>query len=115
MTLAIAFSSVDVIIHAGQAEWWQIVATATPFATTTALVLAVAVACYPARRRNSSPTTMWTEWWDRAEWALNMALDENPERRRVGLAALEQLSASGPMGKEDAQILAEAQAVLKRP
>lgn len=53
---------------------------------------------------------MRAEWWDRAEWAL----DQNPERQRVGLAALEQLGNSCPMGKEDAQILAEAKAVLGR-
>lgn len=56
---------------------------------------------------------MRAEWWDRAEWAMDMAMDARPERRRAGLAALEQLGTSDLMGKDDAKIFAQAKAILK--
>lgn len=52
------------------------------------------------------------EWWSRAEWAMDMALDDKPERRKVGLAVLDQLSVDRFVGKEDAQIVAQARALL---
>lgn len=48
------------------------------------------------------------EWWRRAQWALDAALDDKPERQDVGLAVLETLNTSKLAGAEEAQILAEA-------
>lgn len=91
---------------------WDLVkpAASSTTAAATGHEVAVAVVSYLAHWHSLTGTTMRAEWWDRAEWAL----DQNPERQRVGLAALEQLGNSCPMGKEDAQILAEAKAVLGR-
>lgn len=115
MNLPNASSHIDVVVHPEPAEWWQIVAAFTPLAVLlgiTALVLWLSVR-RPASNSVAGVETR-AEWWDRAEWALDMALDDKPERRKVGLAVLGQLGTDRFVGKEDAQIVAQAMAVLNR-
>lgn len=115
MTVIDASGRTDVIVRTGPAEWWQILAAFTPLAALLGLVLVVGISWYSAQRSTPTQATMRAEWWDRAEWAMDMAMDARPERRRAGLAALEQLGTSDLMGKDDAKILAQAKAILKRP
>lgn len=44
-----------------------------------------------------------------------MAVDDRPEKRRAGLALLEQLSSGGTLSKVDAEIVANAKALLGKP
>lgn len=111
MNLDNAVSSIDVIIHAEPAEWWQVVAALTPLAALLVLMFVVLTLC----RSTTAPAAgldRHAEWWSRAEWAMDMALDDKPERRKVGLAILDQLSTDRFVGKEDAQIVAQARALL---
>lgn len=95
-------SAMDVTVHTEAAEWWQIVVALTPLA---AVPIAAITFWFACRRQP-------TDRWGRIEWALNLATDGNPQRRRVGLAALEQLSADQFVRNEDAQIIAQARALL---
>lgn len=115
MNIANASSHIDVVVHTEPAEWWQIVAAFTPLAVLlgiTALVLWFTV------RGPASNSVVGVETradsWDRTQWALDMALDENPARRNVGRAVLEQLGTSNVIANEDAQIVAQAKALLSR-
>lgn len=78
---------IDVIVPA---EWLQIAAAFAPLA----LVLALApfAIWYFFLRRKPEP-------WSRTQWALNMALDDRPEKRHSGLAALDQPPAAIPCSK----------------
>jgi hypothetical protein len=108
-----AVSSIDVVIHAEPAEWWQVVAALAPIAALLVLVFVVLTLC----RSTTAPAAgseRRAEWWSRAEWAMDMALDDKPERRKVGLAVLDQLSTDRSVGKEDARIVAQARALLNK-
>lgn len=104
------------IVHTEPAEWWQVVLAFTPLAAFL-VILAAVIALYAFRLPASAGVTgseMRADSWDRTAWALDMALDESPHRRKVGLAVLEQLSASRLMGKEDTKIVAQARDLLNR-
>jgi hypothetical protein len=45
---------------------------------------------------------------------MDMALDNKPERRKVGLAVLDQLSTDRFVGKEDAKFVAQARMLLNK-
>ena len=78
-----AGSSIDVVIHAAPDEWWQVLAALTPLA---ALLAMAAVTIWYTFRRTAPDNVMGaksrSDSWDRAVWAIDMALDDKPERRR---------------------------------
>lgn len=102
-------SRIDIIIHDGDAEWWQIVAAISPLVILLGVIL-MAVLIWLTRQRRTDTTMPGTppDWWERARWALEASLDDDPKKREVGLAALELLNASNLSGKEESQIIAEA-------
>lgn len=106
MDLSDAWNSIDVIVHPSPPEWWQIAAAFGPLA----LVIAVVPFAfwYLCPRRKPEP-------WSRIQQALDMAVDDRPEKRRAGLALLEQLSSGGTLSKVDAEIVANARAILGKP
>lgn len=115
MNIADASSRIDVVAHAEPAEWWQILVAFTPLAAI--LGITAVIVWYAVRGLASSGVAgveNRSDWWDRAEWALDMALDDNPARRNVGLAVLEQLGSSNVIANEDAKIVAQAKALLNR-
>lgn len=59
VNLANASSHIDVVVHTEPAEWWQITAALTRLAALPVLVFVMVI-----------------EWWSRAEWAMDMALDD---------------------------------------
>ena len=85
------------------------VAALTPLTALLVLVFVLFTLC----RSTTAPAAgseRHTELWSRAEWGMDMALDAMPERRRVGLAVLDQVSTDRFVGKEDAHIVAQARA-----
>ncbi|MCI0140664.1 hypothetical protein KNN17_03635 [Arthrobacter bambusae] len=114
MNLLSAVSSIDVVIQAEAVEWWQVVAALTPLAALLLPVFVVLRLC-KSTTAPAAESERHAEWWSRAEWAMDMALDHNPERQKVGLAVLNQLSSDRLVGKEDAHIVAEARALLNKP
>ena len=45
-------------------------------------------------------------WWQRAQWALDLSLDDDPARAAVGAAVLVHLAGSDLAGREEARLLA---------
>lgn len=110
-------SRIDIVVHTGDAEWWQIVAALGPLvvllvAGITWLILrqGAFVATVPVDDKTSAGSQ--SAWWSRARWALEATLDDKPARQEVGLAALELLNTSSLSSKEETMIIAEA---WKRP
>jgi hypothetical protein len=110
-------STIDVIVHAGDAEWWEIVAALVPLV----VLLIAGIGWFALRRPTVADAVVFdaetiasgrSDWWSRARWALEASLADNPVRQEVGLAALELLNASSLSGKEETLIIAEA---WKRP
>lgn len=119
---------VDVFVHAGPAEWWQIVAALGPLAILTGALLAALISWRTLRQRTAADALALSqrreadtsalqqktdadsraEWWRRAQWAFEATMDEKPEKQDVGLAILELLNTSKLAGPEEAQIIAEA-------
>lgn len=115
MNLANASRGLDSVVHEEPVEWWEIVVAFTPLAALLGIA-AVIVWCVVRRPASGCVAGAETraEWWSRAEWAMEMALDDTPERRNVGIAVLKKLSTVHFVGKEDAQILAQAMVLLDR-
>lgn len=121
-------SPVHVIVDAGPAEWWQILATLGPLAILVGAVLAALISWRTLRQRTAADALALSqkndadtnalrqktdadsraEWWRRAQWAFEAAMDDKPEKQDVGLAILELLNTSKLAGPEEAQIIAEA-------
>lgn len=105
--------TIDVIVHTGDAQWWQIAAAIGP-----EIMLVVALIIWFALRQRAGKATGafadeggpedGSEWWCRARWALEATLADKPARQEAGLVALELLTASRLSGKEETRIIAEA-------
>jgi hypothetical protein len=111
----------DVFVHSGPAEWWQILAALGPLAVLLGALLAAFIGWNTLRQRTVADEKALAqkreadsraEWWRRAQWAFEAAMDENEEKQDVGLAVLELLNTSNLAGPEEAEIIAEA---WKRP
>jgi hypothetical protein len=113
-------SRIDIVVHTGEAEWWQIVAAIGPLVVFLGVVLFIVIRWLTTRHRTASDGLALagetraggSEWWPRARWALEATLSDNPARQEVGLAALKLLNDSSLTGKEESLIIAEA---WKRP
>ena len=106
-------SRIDVVVHTEPAEWWQILAAFTPLVILLGITaLALLYSVRRAASNSQAGVEMRADSWDRTRWALDMALDNNPKRRKVGRAVLAQLSTDHLIRKEDAQIVAQSRALL---
>lgn len=74
-----------------------------PAAIALAAVVALIVGLAPARRRAGADRR--GQWWKRAQWALDLTLEQDPHRRAVGLAALEVLATSDLARPEEVRLL----------
>jgi hypothetical protein len=110
-------SRIDIIIHNGDAEWWQIAAALGPLVVIIGAVLIAVIGWLTLWPRtvadavafgSEATTDSQLHWWHRARWALEASLDDDPARREVGLVALELLNESSLSGKEETLIIAEA-------
>jgi hypothetical protein len=99
-------SRIDVIIHNGDAEWWQIAAALGPLIVIIGAVL-LAIGWLTVRDLETTAGSQ-SDWWPRARWALEASLDDDPARREVGFVALQLLNESSLSGKEESLMIAEA-------
>lgn len=76
-----------------------VISTAGPLFTLLAALIAggIAIMAYKQRKRADNQA----EWWRRAQWALDHAADEDVEKGRIGLRALEYLLKSSLTTQED--------------
>jgi hypothetical protein len=107
-------SPVDVFIHSGPAEWWQILGALGPLAVLLGALLAGLISWSTLRQRTAADARALAqkreadnraEWWKRTQWALDQALDEDQNSKALGLAALAVLTHSELARTEELELL----------
>jgi hypothetical protein len=75
-----------------------------------AAVLAAVIAYLAARRQAAvnRETARRDQWWDRARWALDLTLIDDPECRIIGLATLGALATSEWAAEHEGDVIAAA-------
>lgn len=86
-------------------EWLQIVSAAAPLATLFAAVVAggIAVAALVQRHRADKRD----QWWKRAQWAMDLAINGDLPAKSVGIQALTKIGESKLLAREEEEFLYE--------
>jgi hypothetical protein len=112
--VAIAPVPVPVSVVAPPPEWWQIVAALGPFAVLIAALAAAVDGLMTLHERRKADAgslaqkaeaDMRSEWWSRAQWALDASLSGDAIRRRMGLRIMAVLARSELAGTEETRII----------
>lgn len=98
-------------------HWWEVLSALGPLAVLTAALLTFALgwktlnqrrradAAALAQRREADQRS---EWWARAQWAIESSLSEDPRRQETGLGVLNLLAQSELAGEEEIAIISIA-------
>ena len=99
-------SPATLTLQTGPAEWWEVLAGLSPVAVLLAAIVAAIIGLLTLKQR--SQADMRSEWWVRAQWALDASLSDNPKRAEVGLNIMSVLAASQLAQREEIEILSAA-------
>ena len=92
---------VDIISNG--TPWWEVVSSFGPLAI---LLTAVITGVFAWRNiRDRREADQRSQWWSRAEWALDASMSEDPPRQEIGLGVLDSLAGSDLAGPEELAIL----------
>jgi hypothetical protein len=99
-------SPIDVFVHTGPAEWWQILAALGPLA----VLLAASIAAYVAWKTLAQKAVAddRSEWWKRTQWALDAVYSGDRKLGTVGLKVLKVLGESELAGDGELAVLEAA-------
>ena len=89
-----------------QSEWWNVLEALGPLATLLAAAVAGFIAWQALKERSLADRR--SEWWSRAQWALDASLSADMERKATGLGVLALLAKSHLATEEEIEILATA-------
>lgn len=92
-----------VYAYSGPPEWWEILAALGPWI----LLLVAGFVWWLALRQETKDVTR-NDQWARALWGLEASMDENPNKRRVGIAVLDLLHKEAAADSDVARIVAQA-------
>lgn len=84
-------------------EWLQYVAAFAPLSTLAAAVIAGWIAWRTLAQRREADRR--DQWWQRTQWAIDLAMDRNFSRSIVGLVTLKHLAESDLCTSEDYEML----------
>jgi hypothetical protein len=115
MILQQATEPVDVVIVSnGHPQWWEIVASFGPMA----VLLAAGITAWigwksldqkaeadRAALEQKAEADERSQWWERAQWALDASLSDDPFRKEIGLGVLDLLARSKLAGEEEAALI----------
>lgn len=110
-------SPVHVIVDAGAAEWWQILAALGPLAVLLGALLAAFVGWNTLRQRTTADAKALAqkresdnraEWWKRTQWAIDSSMSDEPDRAKLGLRVMSVLAESTLAGPEELKIITSA-------
>lgn len=99
---------------ANPAEWWQIVAALGPLAVLAGAALAAFIGWRTLRQKAAADALALkqrtraddrAEWWKRAQWALDKALEADEDAKALGLASLAVLARSDLAREEELELL----------
>lgn len=93
-------SPIDVIVHASPAADWQVWAAFAPLIAAVVAGLIAGAALWQKRRADNR-----SEWWRRAQWALNASLSKNPSEAEMGQKAIDLLGRSKLATTEELALL----------
>jgi hypothetical protein len=105
---------VAVVVQTGPAEWWEVLAALGPLAVLLAAAIGAAVSLRTLTQRAVADTAALaqqreadnrSEWWNRAQWALDSSLSGDPRRAELGLGVLAELADSGLASPEELRII----------
>lgn len=97
---------VDVYLHSGPADWWQILAALGPLA----VLIGAGIAAYVGWRtlKQKAAADDRAEWWRRTQWALDAVYSGDARRGTVGLKVLKVLAESDLAGPGELAVLEAA-------
>lgn len=107
----------DVFVHSGPAEWWQILAALGPLAVLLGALLAAFIGWNTLRQRTAADAKALAqkreadnraEWWKRTQWAIDSSMSEEPDRAKLGLRVMSVLAESSLAGPEELKIITSA-------
>ncbi|ACL41981.1 hypothetical protein Achl_4030 (plasmid) [Pseudarthrobacter chlorophenolicus A6] len=107
----------DVFVHSGPAEWWQILAALGPLAVLVGALLAAFIGWNTLRQRTTADAKSLaqkreaddrSEWWKRTQWAIDSSMSDEPDRAKLGLRVMSVLAESKLAGPEELKIITSA-------
>lgn len=92
-----------VTVVAAPPEWWQIVSALSPLAVLVAAIVAATVGLLTLRQKARSDNR--SEWWRRAQWALDASLSRSRSEAEMGQRAIDLLGRSELASHEELALL----------
>ena len=96
-------SPLPVTVVAPPAEWWQILGALSPLAVLVAAIVAAIVGLLSLRQKARADDR--SEWWRRAQWALDASLSRSRSEAEMGQKAIEILGHSELASREELALL----------
>jgi flagellar biogenesis protein FliO len=96
-------SPLPVIVVAAPPEWWQILNALSPMAVLAAAIVAAVVGLLSLRQKAQADNR--SEWWRRAQWALDASLSRSRSEAEMGQKAIEILGQSELASREELALL----------
>jgi hypothetical protein len=126
---------VSAALDATPAQWWEVLGALGPLAILVGAILAAVIGGFTLRQRTKADALALaqkresdakaleqkrraddrSEWWRRAQWALDRALDARPSTKALGLATLEVLARSTLAHAEELELFDIAWASVNDP
>ena len=96
-------SPIPVTVVGAPPEWWQIVGALSPLAVLVAAMVAAIVGLLSLRQKARADDR--SEWWRRAQWALDASLSRSRSEAEMGQKAIEILGHSQLASREELALL----------
>ncbi|MGO4582800.1 hypothetical protein AB4Z38_02760 [Arthrobacter sp. 2RAF6] len=96
-------SPLPVTVVAAPPEWWQILSALSPLAVLAAAIVAAVVGLLSLRQKARADDR--SEWWRRAQWALDASLSRSRSEAEMGQKAIDLLGRSELASSEELALL----------
>lgn len=103
----------DVFVHSGPAEWWQLASAWGPILVLLGALVAARIAWKALEQRTKADALALeqkrdadgrSEWWRRTQWALDRSLDSDKNTKALGIDTLEVLAKSKLAQEEELEL-----------
>ncbi len=108
-----AMAPVSAALDSATAQWWEVLGALGPLAILLGAIVAAVIGGFTLRQRAQADNR--SEWWSRAQWALDRALDDHPSIQALGLATLEVLAHSTLAHTDELELFDAAWTSLNGP